>query len=522
MKLYRTKIVSGLVFGKCQSGKTKKIMSVAKSDKIVKVPLSTEPNLTDRVLLIGIMQSKSTMSSSQFIHRMGNDMSSMFETKNIVNVNNINAIDIDKNSAIVTFHDKRNESKILSFLEKTSENWGTIITIVDEVDQGQESGLIAKINFLRDVRDKVKETKPYHLNIFSTATILNFKTSFEKIVKKFEYPFAESLYQEKMHLFPVEQSNIYYDITDFMTKESMILFDFPQREDLGMEKDEFIDYKEDLIFEKIKSLDQETKKYGIINISSKIFHHKRQSLRILDTGFNVSVAINSEYPKHVRVSYISSKNSRKKTFNIPLDSLRNDANEGYLRFVEDPIIKNGLVKTERTYTGINNKFDITPFDIIQAIYLKNIDSNDPIMARNNIISSYISFPKDFPDNIYLAIVGCLCFDRGNTFQNISTGVLFTLGVQINTAVKDVTMGASNYQRLGRALGNIKKNENHKIVYLTESCVVECAFANASIIDEVIDRMKASGKDRCYLKNLCDAGYYVSQKEEARKVISRNI
>jgi hypothetical protein len=488
-------------------------MSVVKD---VKPPQN--PNLSDKILLIGIMQSKSTMSASQFIQRMNDDISSLFNTKNIVNVNGIKTINIDKNSAIITFHDKRNEAKILSFLEETSKNWGTIITIIDEVDQGQEKGLIAKLNFLSEVRDKVKETRPYHLNVFSTATVLNFKISFERVIKKSASEYAEILYEEKIHLFPVEQSSLYYDVNNIIKQKNFVLFDFPQKEDLDMDKEQYIDYKEKAIFDKIASIDQKHKKYGIINISNKIQHHNRQVNRVLDTGFNVSIAINSEYPNYINISYISSENSKKKTFTTSLLPLKKDADMGHLSFTEDPVIEDGLVKIKKIYTGINNRYDITPFDIIQAIYLKNDESNTPNMVRNNIISSYISFPKDFPEEVYLAIVGCLCFDRGNTFQNTSTGVLFTLGVQITTSVKDVTMGASNYQRFGRVLGNINKDANNSIVYLTEYSIVECAFANASIIDEIIERMKICNKNKCYLKNLCDVGYYIEKKEEIRKLI----
>lgn len=515
LKLFRGKMVSGLVFGKCQSGKTKKIMSVPKN--IINIIDSNKPELPDKVLLIGIMQSRSTMSASQFIQRMNQDMCDIFTTKNIVNVNNINTVDINKNTAIITFHDVRNERKILSFLEETSRNWGTIITIIDEVDQGQDSGLFSKLKFLNNLRDKVIDIEPYHLNIFSTATILNFKISFEKIIKKKKNIFIESVFEKKIHLFPVEQSSVYYDINDITKNDNLFIFNFPSKEDLNTDKEGLIKYKENLIFEKIKSIKQEYKKYGIVNISNKIADHKRQCENILNTGFNVSIAVNSEYPDSVNVSYISSINSEKKTFKICLKSLKKDADKGYIRFTEDSVIEDGLIKIRRVLTGINSKSDITVFDIIQAIYLKNDNSSDINMVRNNIISSYISFPDDFPEKLYIAIVGCLCFDRGNTFQNVSTNVLFTMGVQATTSVNDITFGAINYQRFGRVLGNIKNNKNHELVYITESSIIESVFANSSIVDELIKNMKKTNKEKCYISDLCKIDFYIKKREEAKKI-----
>lgn len=475
-----------LIYGKCQSGKTATLIVTIKIlfDKMIEL-LARVKN--SKILYIHITQSKSLLAVDQIKNRFNDENRGLigyFEKSNIVPVGEISKANKRKNMCIVSMLHSVSTKKIINFVNETKNTWGAIVISIDEIDQGQEKGMIKRFDFIKDITEiyKNNSVKPYMATVVITATVANFSLSFRKMPKHVEdnqyaHSFYRNLFQSSIHNIAVPENENYLDPEEMISHECFRVLDYDT--EMSSEK------KIDTAFEKLNELDVKYKQYALINISRAIISHQEYADRVLGCGFNIAIIVNSQETTGYRMMYLSTK-GEKKSFLINIKMLKKKADIGEMKEMAVPDNEGDFDICE---TGINSSIDINLIDIV------NVFAKKGPLAKKLIIGKFANFPRDLPKERHIALVGCECFDRGNTLQDPSTCLVFTSVIHLDVLKgKDTTHGAKNYQKCGRVNGNIKHvYEDHlkfQMEYITEEKIMKVIMTSSKVIDNLV----ASGRN----------------------------
>jgi hypothetical protein len=487
-----------LIYGKCQSGKTATLIATLKIVFAKMIELLNRARRS-KILYIHITQSKSVLAVSQIENRFNDEntgLRNFFDRSNIVSVGQISKGNDKKNMCIVGMLHVATTTKILNFVRKTKNTWGSIVISIDEIDQGQEKGMIKRFDLIKDITEIYKNDaqKPYMMTLVITATVANFSLSFRKMprhVDDSEYAreFYGNLYRSSIHHIAVPHDENYLDPEDMIFHECFRVIDYET--ELSGEK------KIDIAFEKLSDLDVKYKQYALINISRQIITHEEYAEKSFECGFNIAIIVNSQETTGYRMMYLSTDGT-KKSFLIKTKMLKKKADNGQMKMIAVPDIEGDV---EMRQTGINSSIDINLIDIVNVLAKKGN------IAKRLIISQMAEFPADLPRQRNIALVGCECFDRGNTLQDPSTGLVFTSVIHLDTLKgKDTTHGAKNYQKCGRVNGNIKQvyeRLGFQMEYITETKIMKVIMTGS----KVIDNLNAIERDETRILNVVSQRTY---------------
>lgn len=185
----------------------------------------------------------------------------------------------------------------------------------------------------------------------------------------------------------------------------------------------------------INTLDDKYKKYCVIKPSYIFMEIKKQTVCLLNNGFNIVFELLNIYDDFVvyyspQDTNIIQGNSIKKWV-CKYNSILEKANNNELKKIT---VYNSVTNIKEVYpTKIENKKDISIIDIIlSSIYY---DELNPILEKNNykyaIIRDYLNIPDDFPKfNIKCAFIGDYVFDKIKGYEDSIKNLNITSKVSI--------------------------------------------------------------------------------------------
>ena len=470
-----------LVEGQCQSGKTFRVIQLLK-EKI---------DADSGTLILMVTQANSGSSADQTLERMQTDLTSIVDIQNMSKASTAPVtFEPIKNQLIVDFWHIRNTDIML----ECAKNFKRVVVVVDEADQGGMTGIMARMQFVKNVERVVPDCKLFLV----TATTANLSKAILRMSESAARFDRDSIIHDIVFEESVEYQNVKpsddYVGTSLMLKGDVRYLKFRSKRAIPDEY-EYNEHKNNVIFKMINELPTEKKELTMVAISSRTEEHANMVHPLMNSGYNVVVLMNSTNNKNYNVSY--KVDGRIKTWKIPTKEIYQLADD------------NGLSRLDTiddTYeTGIVKKENIRLPDILQsALFMgttkmatirQNVSKRTFIKLRAINIAMMntcgkLNRPRQYPSDPKVALVVGNLASRGITFQDPFIDLICTSFVF--TDVSDtLERGARNTQKLGRFSGNLffKYTEERKPVVIATRKIVESALANYNAVYENSKNLK---------------------------------
>jgi len=483
-----------LVDAFCQSGKTAKCFQLL-SEKIQKNAGNT--------LVLLVTQANSTAAVKQIIQRAKNspEIQKIIAPDHIYRSNAIPDAIMDHNTMIVDFWHSSNMDTMLSFVKETGHTWSDIVIVIDEVEQAGLSGVKNRLSFIRKIEKAAPESI---VNVmFITATIANLSKCILAVanadLRKFETGVVHEIINKPVvehHYAKPHPSYVgasWFKETPGVWKKIV----FPKREP-EMTKADYLNFKRDVVLEKIKALPAAAKELSLIVTSTKTSDHQILAERLYRIGYNVTVELNGKLNKNFKVNYIN-KSGGISTWTIPYAQIDARADRGdietycnsYKRIVE---------------SGITQKEDYSMSHVLQASLFMMTQAEKRIKANiskeefrkldglSNCIANLEKThrrPADYPKDPKVALVAGHLAGRGITIQN--PAIDFSCTSFCFTGTNDTSQrGATNTQRIGRAFGmlnDIFTRPGRQPILIATEGIMRDAVANELALQEKAEEIE---------------------------------
>ena len=428
----------------------------------------------DKTLLLFMTQSNNTSAVNQLIKRARSDarITASIPAANIVRSKEAcegcgggggGSGSDTQNTMVVDFWHIHHRRKMLQFLLDTRARWDRVCIVFDECDQGGTDGFRERLSFADEVDSHATHSGIDTKLIFITATLANLSKSALHISKELE-GFREGGIVRAVLCDPVvdhhfaEPPTSYVGPSWFFETAGVwrMLPPETKKEKEGKENGE----RNEIVLSALAELPDSAKELCLIVTSTRVEDHAALGLQALasDTGFNVSVALNSSDRGYI-VHYRTGDRTGIKEWELPLSKIESMAERGELSAT---CTQGGVCDT-----GIENKTDLTLAHILQSTLFMMTDAQSRIEA-NSTGEEYAKLlclshamvagmrrskrrPLDYPTQPRVALIAGHIAGRGITIQN--PFIDFTCTSFCLTGRSDSTQrGASNAQRFGRACG----------------------------------------------------------------------
>lgn len=476
-----------LIDSQCQGGKTKKCFEIL-SKKI--------KNFDTNTLVLFVTQANSNASVNQVLQRAKNceNIQSIIPSNNIFKSNNIPDDISDGNYMVADFWNSRNMDNMLTFVKNTNDNWGSIVIVVDEVEQAGLKGVKDRLTFIRNVEKSAPDSI---INvIFITATTANLSKCILAVAKANLVKFNTGVVNEIINKRVVEHHyatphSTYVGASWFQNTPNVWKKMTFAKKSVDMTKDEYTEFKQDEVLAQLKILPDVAKELSLIVTSTRTDDHQRIAERLYRIGYNVTVELNGKFNKNYKVNYIN-KSGGISTWMIPYSQIDANADNGDLETF--------WTSSKIIYSGIEQKEDYTLSHILQAALFMRTSAQDRIKQNvseeeynrldaisNGICNLHKSLrrPNDYPSTPRVAMVAGHLAGRGITIQNPALD--FTCTSFCFTDTKDaVQRGATNTQRFGRAcgmLGDVFARKGRQPILIATEGIIKNAVANEMALIE---------------------------------------
>jgi len=513
-----------LIDSTTQAGKTWKCF------ELIANRLITGP---EKTLLLFMTQSNNTSAVNQLIKRARCDtrITTNIPASNIVRSKEAMNVCENNNAMVVDFWHIVHRRKMLQFLLDTQTRWDRVCIVFDECDQGGTVGFRERLAFADEVDRQAHGTNIDMRLIFITATLANLSKSALHISKELEEFREGGIVRAVLcepvvdHHFAVPHAS-YVGPSWFFKTEGVwkVLPSETRRED--------DDERHEIVLSALAPLPDSAKELCLIVTSTRIEDHMAMGLKALtsDTGFNVSVALNSSAgDKGYVVRYRTEKGI--KEWELPMTKLERMAERGELSATQRG---NKVIDT-----GIENKTDLTLAHILQSALFMMTDAQARIETYS-VKEEYAKLlclshamvvgmrkskrrPNDYPTIPRVALIAGHIAGRGITIQN--PFIDFTCTSFCLTGRSDSTQrGASNAQRFGRACGACLEAFNRSgrapILLATEKIMRDALANEAAVLNRVGNAEDAGNVgDACGLKSLVSQYSWDKIQNETRELIA---
>ena len=492
-----------LVDGNTQSSKT------ATCFRLLSQKISHE-----NTLIIYITQANNKTSAQQSISRAMIDpyLSKIIPNKNFVRSSNLDDKIEKGHCMIVDFWNSRCTNKIQQFVMDTREVWGEIIIVIDEADEGGVKGMTMRLCFVKKINDiSLCSIKL----VFVTATIANLSKSLAEIAigespELVDSDIISDVLNTKCveHYMVKPDENLYLGPNDL--KPQWRKLEFP-KQTANMTEDEYTLIKDTVMLESLTHLPDEKKHLCLIVQSYKKEDHTRLADKITETGFNVTIVLNSENDKDYSVRYIDN-DGKVNYWNIPYKLIEKNA--------DDDRLSSFYLNGKYVESGINSRTDLSLSHILKAalFYPEEDLIMDGDFKKVYAIFNFIMNmppkkrrPSNYPQKPRVAIIAGNLAGRGLSIQNPMIDFVCTSACFVDS--KNTSQcGAQDIQRLGRACGLLKKKFKDPIIIATENIMMD-AIANQELL--AFKALSINDGDKIALKDLVTKKEWEAMKKKVK-------
>lgn len=444
------------------------------------------------VLGLFVTQANSTMSALQIVNRMSrfDDLLEIFPKDNIIRTADFDP-ESEGNLMMVDFWNVRNTEKMLRVANDYE--WKHVMIVVDECEQGGQSGVYNRLKFIHEVE---KACKPAQVNVvFITATIANLSDAVYRFrnLASFKGTFIEKIVTEacieKHHAVPHPSyvGASWYKNTEDAWKELRISAKEP-----GEKRDDYETKVFKTVCKSLKELPDDNKQLAFVVAGTLRDMHKKLANRMFRLGFNVTIELNCTNTKNYTVMYDNDCGETKE-WKIPYSAIEKLAAAGEMKKYTS--FEDGVDYD----SGIDAIEDLTLSHVLQAglrlgtdmhrDILKNIADDErvkllTIFTRMKTLTGESRRPDDYPKKPKIAMIAGNLASRGNTIQNPFIGFTFTSSLYYNGG-KSTQRGALNAQAVGRSNGTLLESYTSstgvKPILISTKTIMRDAIANEEIV-----------------------------------------